>query len=60
MTSGRALVDSNTPEGIYEAIHALERQFLVVTSTTPVKADNGRYISSVYYSNETTNKEKTK
>jgi len=52
-TEGRVIVESSSFEGALEAIECLQCQFYNVTATIPVKTAHGRYISSVYYSNET-------
>ena len=54
MTEGRAIVESSSPEGVMEAIEVLQCQFHNVTATIPVMTNDGRYISSVIYSNDTT------
>ena len=54
MIEGRVIVESSSPEGVLEAIDCLQCQFYNVTATIPVKTNDGRYISSVIYSNDTT------
>lgn len=54
MIEGRALVESSTPEGVMEAIEVFQCEFHNVTATIPVKTNDGRYISSVIYSKDTT------
>lgn len=54
MTDGRAIVESSSEEGVLEAIESLQCQFRNVAATVPVKTNDGRYISSVIYSNDTT------
>lgn len=54
MTEGRAIVESSSQEGVMEAIECFQCQFYNVTATIPVKTNDGRYISSVIYSNNRT------
>jgi len=51
MPDGRAIIESSDLDGAIEAIEALQQQFFYVTATIPVKTHDGRYISSVIYSN---------
>ncbi len=53
MIEGRAIVESSSAEGVMEAIEVFQCQFHNVTATIPVKTNDGRFISSVIYSNET-------
>ena len=54
MTEGRAIVESSSAEGVWEAIEVFQCQFHNVTATVPVETADGRYISSVIYSNDMT------
>lgn len=57
MVNGRAIIESSTPDGIQYLIESLQIEFHHVSATTPVKTCDGRYISSVRFSNDTTIKE---
>jgi hypothetical protein len=54
MTSGRALIEASTRDGVLEVIEGLQRQFHHVSATIPELAPDGRYLSSVIYSNDLT------
>lgn len=54
MIEGRAIVESSSEEGVMEAIEVFQCQFHNVTATIPVMTNDGRFISSVIYSNDTT------
>jgi len=54
MTNGRAIVESSSFEGVMEAIEVFQCEFRNVSATIPVITNDGRYISSVIYSNDTT------
>lgn len=54
MDDGRAIVESSTPEGIIALIYGLRYGFHYVSATEPIKTPEGRFISSVRYSNDTT------
>ncbi len=53
MADGRIIIESSSAEGVMEAIEVLQCEFQYVCSTIPVKTNDGRYISSVIYSNNT-------
>ena len=54
MIDGRAIIESSTYHGVMELIESIENEFHYVSATTPVQTHDGRYISSVRYSNDTT------
>ena len=54
MADGRAIIESSAFDGVIEAIEIIQHQFGYVSATIPVKTKDGRYISSLHYSNETT------
>ena len=60
MNAGRAIIESSSAEEVEQAIACLQKMFNNISATIPVMTYDGRYISSVYYSNETINKEMTK
>lgn len=51
MADGRAIVESSTADGVLLAIDSIRRDFSNVSATEPVQTHDGRFISSVRYSN---------
>ena len=54
MDKGRAVVESSTYEGVISFLTTIQEGFSCVSATEPVKTWDGRFISSVHYSNDTT------
>jgi len=54
MPEGRAIIESSSFEGALKAIECLQHQFHYISATIPVKSADGKYLSSVIYSNDIT------
>ncbi len=51
---GRAIIESSSAEGVLFLIEGIKHDFHHVNATEPVTTHDGRYISSVRFSNEKT------
>ena len=54
MVEGRALIEAPTAEGVLSIINGFQIDFCHVSATEPVMTHDGKYISSVRFSNDTT------
>lgn len=52
MRNGRAIIESSTYEGVLYLIESIKGEFPTVWWTEPVKCPEGKFLSSVHYSDE--------
>lgn len=54
MVEGKALIEATSPDGVLMILGAIKTEFYYMSATEPVLTADGRYVSAVTFSNDTT------